>query len=126
MARDKFTKLTQYCCCLVPYKVDEPLILLDWEQIYGAMLGNLGLSIPIDLPGRPAPPNAESRSIFMAEARCTGSAGECRRTFGRWRGEECERLDGGGPGARMMKSRQPFGISVWVAPLMAMAVRREP
>jgi hypothetical protein len=64
-ARDKFTKLKQYCCCLVLYNVDKPLILLDWEHIYGAMLGNLGWSVPLDLPGRPAPEDSGIRSIFM-------------------------------------------------------------
>jgi len=64
-ARDKFSKLKQHCCCLVLYNVDKPLILLDWEHVYGAMLGNLGWSVPIDLPGRPAPQDAEIRSIFM-------------------------------------------------------------
>jgi hypothetical protein len=38
---------------------------LDWQHIYGAMLGNLGWSVPLDLPGRPAPEEAETRSIFM-------------------------------------------------------------
>jgi hypothetical protein len=64
-ARDKFSKLKQYCCGLVLYNVDKPLILLDWQHIYGAMLGNLGWSVPLDLPGRPAPEDAEVRSIFM-------------------------------------------------------------
>ena len=45
-ARDKFSKLRQCCCGLVLYNVDKPLILLDWQHIYGAMLGNLGWSVP--------------------------------------------------------------------------------
>jgi hypothetical protein len=65
-ARDKFRHLKQYCCCLVLYNVDKPLILLDWQHIYGAMLGNLGFSVPIDVPGNPAPDDAEIRSIFMS------------------------------------------------------------
>lgn len=64
-ARDKFSKLKEHCCCLVLYNVDKPLILLDWKHVYGAMLGNLGWSVPIDLPGRSAPEGAEIRSIFM-------------------------------------------------------------
>ena len=63
-ARDKFSKLKQHCCCLVLYNVDKPLILLDWQHIYGAMLGDLGWSVPLDLPGRAAPEEAEIRSIF--------------------------------------------------------------
>lgn len=63
-ARDKFSKLKQHCCCLVLYNVDKPLILLNWQHVYGAMLGNTGWSVPLDLPGRPAPEDAEIRNIF--------------------------------------------------------------
>jgi hypothetical protein len=63
-ARDKFRKLKQHCCCLVLYNVDKPLILLDWQHVYGAMLGNIGWSVPLDLSGRPAPEDAEIRSVF--------------------------------------------------------------
>ena len=65
-ARDKFSKLKDHCCCLVLYNVDKPLILLDWQHVYGAMLGNVGWSVPLDLPGSPAPEDVEIRSIFMA------------------------------------------------------------
>jgi hypothetical protein len=65
-ARDKFSKLKEHCCCLVLYNVDKPLILLDWQHIYGAMLGNVGWSVPLDLPGRPTAEDTEIRSIFMA------------------------------------------------------------
>jgi len=68
-ARDKFKRLKQYCCCLVLYNVDKPLILLDWQHIYGAMLGNVGWSVPINVPGHPAPENAEISSIFMSGGR---------------------------------------------------------
>ena len=65
-ARDKFSRLKQHCCCLVLYNVDKPLVLLDWQHIYGAMLGDVGWSVPLDLPGRPAAEDAEIRSIFMS------------------------------------------------------------
>ena len=42
---------------------------LDWKHLYGAMLGNLGFSVPIDIPGNPAPEDAEISSIFMSGGR---------------------------------------------------------
>jgi hypothetical protein len=68
-ARAKFKGLKQYCCCLVLYNVDKPLIILDWQHVYGAMLGNVGWSVPINVPGSPAPEDAEISSIFMSGGR---------------------------------------------------------
>ena len=39
-ARKKFKDLKTHCCVLVLYNVDKPLVGLDWEHVYGAMLGN--------------------------------------------------------------------------------------
>src|SRR5260370_30138026 len=44
----------------------QALNLLDWQHIYGALLGNVGWSVPIDVPGNPAPEDAEIRSIFTS------------------------------------------------------------
>lgn len=65
-ASRKFKDLETYCCSLVLYNVDKPLIHLDWQFIYGAMLGNLGWSVPVDLPGHPAPSDKETRSVFLS------------------------------------------------------------
>jgi hypothetical protein len=65
-ARDKFRQLKSHCCCLVLYNVNKPLVLLDWQHVYGAMLGTIGWSVPLDLPGRPAPPDAKTKTIFMS------------------------------------------------------------
>jgi len=46
--RKKFRELKQYPCALVLYNAGKPLVDLRWEFIYGAMLGNLGYSIPFD------------------------------------------------------------------------------
>src|SRR5438067_275914 len=48
-AREKFKRLKNYCCCLVLYNYNKPLVLLDWQHIYGAMLGNVGFSVPLDI-----------------------------------------------------------------------------
>jgi hypothetical protein len=47
-ARKKFQDLKDYVCCLVLYNCGKPLIHLEWEFIYGAMLGNLTVQLPID------------------------------------------------------------------------------
>jgi hypothetical protein len=46
--RKKFKEFKQYPCALVLYNAGKPLVDLRWELIYGAMLGNLGWSIPFD------------------------------------------------------------------------------
>jgi hypothetical protein len=65
-AREKFRRLKQYCCCLVLYNLDKPLILLDWHHVYGAMLGKLGWSVPVNMPGNPALEDAAITSIFTS------------------------------------------------------------
>ena len=64
--RKKFKDLDQHCCCLVLHNVDKPLVLLDWAHVYGAMLGNLGFSVPIHLPGGPAPVDGAIRHVFTS------------------------------------------------------------
>jgi hypothetical protein len=65
-ARKKFRDLETHCCSLVLHNVNKPLVLLDWQFIYGAMLGNLGFSVPLDLPGRPRSEDAAVTQIFMS------------------------------------------------------------
>lgn len=64
-ARDKFKKLKKYCCCLVLYNYNKPLILMDWQHIYGAMLGNVGFSVPLDIPGLKKPTDTLIRTVFL-------------------------------------------------------------
>jgi hypothetical protein len=45
-AREKFHGLKDHCCCLVLYNREKPLIHLDWQFVYGAMLGNLSIRTP--------------------------------------------------------------------------------
>src|SRR5713101_4119409 len=47
-ARKKFKGLDRFCCCLVLYNNDKPLVELGWQYVYGAMLGNLGFSTPVN------------------------------------------------------------------------------
>jgi hypothetical protein len=50
-ARKKFQEFDDCCCCLVLYNAEKPLVDLEWRFVYGAMLGNLGFSFPIDPSG---------------------------------------------------------------------------
>lgn len=64
-ARDKFKDLKDYCCSLVLHNRSKPLVFLDWEHIYGAILGDLAWSVPIHVPGQPPPPtDAPITTVF--------------------------------------------------------------
>lgn len=47
-ARKKFRDLGSSCCCLVLYNNNRPLVDLDWQFVYAAMLGNLAFQMPVD------------------------------------------------------------------------------
>jgi hypothetical protein len=47
-ARKKFKDLDGFCCSLVLYNNDKPLVDLDWQIVYAAMLGNLALQFPVN------------------------------------------------------------------------------
>jgi hypothetical protein len=47
-ARKKFKNLERSCCCLVFYNNDKPLVEVDWQVVYGAMMGNLGFSMSVN------------------------------------------------------------------------------
>src|SRR5208337_3761132 len=46
--RKQFKDLKDYCCCLVLYNREKPLVDLGWQFIYGAMLGNMAVRMPFD------------------------------------------------------------------------------
>ncbi len=46
--RKKFKELKNYCCCLILYNREKPLVDLSWQFVYGAMLGNMAFRIPFD------------------------------------------------------------------------------
>jgi hypothetical protein len=46
--RKKFKDLEGLCCCLVLYDNGKPLVDLNWQFVYAAMLGNLGIQMPVD------------------------------------------------------------------------------
>lgn len=48
--RKKFQNLKgKYCCCLVLFNRDKPLVDLGWQFIYGSMLGNMAIQLPLNL-----------------------------------------------------------------------------
>jgi hypothetical protein len=65
-AREKFKGLRDYCCCLVLYNRNKPLVLLDWKFVYAAMLGDLAWSVPLDQPGRPKSAMRDITTIFTS------------------------------------------------------------
>src|SRR5579862_5924871 len=46
--RRKFKNLKNYCCCLVLYNHDKPLVSLEPMFVYGAMLGDLAIQFPVE------------------------------------------------------------------------------
>lgn len=65
-ARKKFKDVEEFPCCLVLYNSEHPLVdLASWEIMYGAMLGNLGISFPVDTSTGIGDPDRTSR-VFGA------------------------------------------------------------
>jgi hypothetical protein len=46
--REKFRGVREHPCCLVLYNAGKPLVHLEWQFVYGAMLGNMAIRIPFD------------------------------------------------------------------------------
>ena len=63
-ARKKFKDLEGYCCCLVLYNREKPLVHLGWEFIYGAMLGNVAVRMPFDRERGALVPENEETGFF--------------------------------------------------------------
>jgi hypothetical protein len=64
--REKFRKLKGHCCALVLYNVNKPLVFLDWQHLYAAMLGKIAWRVPIQMPGRPAPLDDDITTVFTS------------------------------------------------------------
>jgi hypothetical protein len=47
-AREKFKGLQDQVCCVVLFNVNKPLVSLDWQTVYGAMLGDITYSVPFN------------------------------------------------------------------------------
>jgi hypothetical protein len=45
--KEKFKDLEKFCCGLVLYNVDKPLVDVGPDFVFGAMLGNVGISFPL-------------------------------------------------------------------------------
>jgi len=46
--REKFRGRGEHPCCLLLYNAGKTLVQLEWQFIYGAMLGNMAIRIPFD------------------------------------------------------------------------------
>lgn len=70
-ARKKFKDLRGRCCCLVLHNQEKPLVSLEWQIVAGAMLGDLGFSLPV---------NTQSGQGDASQmTRVTGGRGEMHR-----------------------------------------------
>lgn len=47
-AREKFKGLKDEVCCLVLFNENKPIVDLNWQMVYGAMLGNIYVSTPLN------------------------------------------------------------------------------
>ncbi len=63
-AREQFKEFKEHCCCLVLFNRDKPLVDLNWQTIYGAMLGNLGFGIPMN-PETGMAQEESTQQVFM-------------------------------------------------------------
>jgi len=65
-AARKFKETDGRCCNLVLFSSGKPLIFLDWEHIFGAMLGDVGFQIPVSITGLALPETSEVNRVFLA------------------------------------------------------------
>jgi hypothetical protein len=63
-ASDQLREFKEFCCSLVLFNREKPLVVLSWRVVYGAMLGNLGFRIPFD-PETGVAGEKGSQEIFM-------------------------------------------------------------
>jgi hypothetical protein len=67
-ARKKFKDLEDKCCCLVLHNNGKPLVYLDWQHIYGAMFGNLGIQMPVDTKTGIGNPS-QTKQVFSGDGK---------------------------------------------------------
>lgn len=63
--REQFKEFKDHCCCLVLFNRDKPLVDLSWQMVYGAMLGNIGFSFPVNVQTGIGDPS-QARNVFTS------------------------------------------------------------
>jgi hypothetical protein len=71
-AREKFSGVKNQTCCLVLYNVNKPLVSLDPEMVYGAMLGDITWSIPFN-PATQEFDDSQTTKEFGRNGKCNES-----------------------------------------------------
>ena len=68
-AREQFKGIKGQTCCLVLFNQEKPLVDLNWQIVYGAMLGPVGVSIPFN-PGIGSFDQSKARDVFSGNGKC--------------------------------------------------------
>jgi hypothetical protein len=68
-AREQFKGIKNEACCLVLFNQEKPLVDLNWQIVYGAMLGPIGVSIPFN-PATETFDRSGARDVFGGNGKC--------------------------------------------------------
>lgn len=68
-ARKKFAGIKDQVCCLVLFNREKPLVDLNWQMVYGAMLGPIAVSIPFN-PRIGEFDSSQARDVFSGRGKC--------------------------------------------------------
>lgn len=68
-AREKFVGIKNQVCCLVLFNQEKPLVDLNWQMVYGAILGPVAVSIPFN-PKVGEFDHSQARDIFGGKGKC--------------------------------------------------------
>jgi hypothetical protein len=68
-AREKFAGIKDHVCCLVLFNQEKPLVDLNWQMIYGAMLGPVAVSIPFN-PSIGEFDSSKAADVFSGKGKC--------------------------------------------------------
>ena len=78
-AREKFKEYKDYCCSLIVFNIGDWKAILDPEFVLGAMLGNLGIAIDIDIAEGSAVDGTE-RDVFLDGGKMIDRKGRLQNT----------------------------------------------
>jgi len=71
-AREQFNGLKDAVCCLVLFNENKPLVDLNWQMIYGAMLGNITWNVPFN-PTTQEFDDSQTTTGFGRNGKCSPS-----------------------------------------------------
>ena len=68
-AREQFAGIKDQVCCLVLFNQEKPLVDLNWQTVYGAMLGPVAVSVPFNPSAGEYDPS-KARDVFSGAGKC--------------------------------------------------------